>query len=808
MFSGCFTEGTSISTVSFIDASEKSNISHSHKLFPIGELIKKDKDVMYVGANVSAMLSGGVAAGDIDNDGLIDLYFIGGYKNENYLYRNLGAGVFEDISEKSNLGFDSTNSNAPTFVDINADGYLDLFVGGIDFQDVGEAKKRNLSSYKHQGPPRIFINQHDLSFTEETNLRGVSANINTYSSVFGDIDLDGDLDLFTTHWTQLGFSNIQHLWKNNGKGFFYAADFEAGLAQSFDLVDRTMTPIFSDLNNDGYPDIVVTGDFETSQVFLNTKRGGFVNATNPFEIDDENGMGASVGDFDNDGDFDWFVTGVKDNETALHAIYKWGASGNRLYQNQGDGSFKNITESSGVRDGGWGWASCFSDFNQDGFLDIFHVNGYGHQDEKVWYEAGVEKFFFDSSRLFINNKSGSFIEQSKNLGIVDKGNGRGVVCTDIDNDGDIDIVISNYASKPKVFLNTNCDSKECNYLKVKLIGVGKNTAALGAKITLITASGVQTQEINSGNNYLSHNPALAHFFSEKALVGEKLKIEWPDKAKTITRLKIENDQGLIEVKHPDLKDESSSSGVDSVELTLIKGLSTLLNHSCKEDVVWVLQKIHALYPNQKLEAYIKKMLDHHSGSELEKLINPSVSTEPEYNENAEGLGLLLNYTHSVFFNAHDFGNQLLKKYLSEDKQGYILTHQFLALAWGEEQRNNMPKDLLAHKTRLLKRILDEHRADPIFHDLYTERAAILMHYMNEKLSIVEIEEWVKRITISQLSNGQWEGGSYQVYTDYYGTGLATPVAGKVSDQRDHTTVLAIWVLAKYLHMQRAGRDSR
>lgn len=790
----------------FVDASEKSKLIHSHKMFPIGELIEKDKDVMYIGANVSAMLSGGVAAGDIDNDGLIDLYFIGGYKNKNYLYRNLGNGVFENISEESNLGFDSTNSNAPTFVDINADGYLDLFIGGIDFQDVGDAKKRNLSSYKHQGSPRMFINQHDLSFKEETNLRGVSANTNTYSSVFGDVDLDGDLDLFTTHWTQLGFSNIQHLWKNNGKGFFYAADFEAGLAQSFDLVDRTMTPIFSDLNNDGYPDIVVTGDFETSQVFLNTKQGGFVNSTNPFEINDENGMGASVGDFDNDGDFDWFVTGVKDNESALHAIYKWGSSGNRLYQNQGDGSFKNITESSGVRDGGWGWASCFADFNQDGFLDIFHVNGYGHQDEKIWHEAGVEKFIFDSSRLFINNKNGSFVEQSKKSGIVDKGNGRGVVCSDIDNDGDIDIVISNYASAPKLFLNTSCDSKDCNYLKVMLTGASKNTAALGAKITLTTKSGVQTQEINSGNNYVSHNPALAHFFSENTLVGADLKIQWPDKAKTITRLKIEKDQGLIEVKYPRLSDESSSSNssiLDSVESTLIKGLNTLLDHPCKEDVIWVLQKIYALYPDQGLAAYIKIMREHHAGSELEKLISPGVSTEPEYNKNAKGLDLLLNYTHSVFFNSHDLGNQLLKEYLSEDKQGYILTHQFIALVWGEEQRKNIPKNLLANKTRLLQKILDEHRDDPIFHDLYAERAAFLLNYMNESLSIKEIEEWVKRIVISQLNDGQWEGGSYQVYTDYYGTGLVTPTAGKVSDQRDHTTVLAIWVLAKYLQIKRA-----
>ncbi len=175
------------------------------------------------------------------------------------------------------------------------------------------------------------------------------------------------------------------------------------------------------------------------KLFINNQDGTFKDATDTKVFTDENGMGAAVGDYDNDGDLDWFVTSIwgpdpDDSHT------QWDSSGNRLYRNSGDGTFEDVTDVAGVRKGFWGWGSCFADFNNDGHLDIFHVNGYLTPNSKL-QRFRPKKFFDDPVRLFVSNGDGEFTERSTALGLDDTDQGRDVSCFDYERDGDLDIFI-------------------------------------------------------------------------------------------------------------------------------------------------------------------------------------------------------------------------------------------------------------------------------------------------------------------------------------------------------------------------------
>src|SRR5262249_47058538 len=167
------------------------------------------------------------------------------------------------------------------------------------------------------------------------------------------------LDLCVSQWgtVQTAQHVSNHLWRNNGDGTFSGVDAEAGLSSLDESPDYTFTPNFADIDNDGWPDLLVAVDFGKSRGFHNQGDGTFSNATNAV-ISDENGMGAAVGDFDNDGDLDWFISSVWDPDGIAEGF--WKVSGNRLYSNHGDGTFADVTDAAGVRQGFWGWGSCFA----------------------------------------------------------------------------------------------------------------------------------------------------------------------------------------------------------------------------------------------------------------------------------------------------------------------------------------------------------------------------------------------------------------------------------------------------------------
>jgi hypothetical protein len=295
-------------------------------------------------------------------------------------------------------------------------------------------------------------------------------------------------------------------------------------------MDWTFTPTFARIDGDLYPDILLVADFNRTQVFINNTDGTFSNATDTAVLTDTNGMGSAVGDFDNDGDLDWFVTSIMWPDKPN--------SGNRLYRND-NGRLVDITAESGVRDSGWGWGACFLDFQNDGALDIYATNG--------WDVEG--DFASDVTTAFVGSGGGQFVESAANLGLNDTEQGRGVVCADFDNDGDIDILQLHRGSPVSATMWRN-DIASNNSLVVKLIGLPPNTEAAGARIHVTTGTKTQMREIMIGNNFVSQNPTLQVFGLGTATFADNVTVEWPDGKHTNHGL-VAFGQTLI-LRHPDL----------------------------------------------------------------------------------------------------------------------------------------------------------------------------------------------------------------------------------------------------------------
>jgi len=535
-----------VASVTFADATPGSGIAfeRGYTESPGGSSLPQDADVREFG--------GGVAAGDYDNDGRVDLFVLRGDLGPNLLYRNLGNNTFEDRAEEAGVAnpraaSGSFRHSGPGFADMDGDGDIDLFLGGV----MGDRAI-------------VYRNNGDGTFTDATDGSGLES-INaryTISSAFGDYDLDGDLDLFLAHWgtprpkddeSRSWPYSTESLWRNdseNGVIRFTDVSLPSGIAQTIiednpvgsfggSGHDYTFSPVFARITDDLYPDLVIAADFLTSKYYVNEGDGTFRDATNREVVVDGNGMGAAVGDYDNDGDLDWFVSSIwSDPDGNGEQIFK---HGNRLYRNDG-GELSDATEQAGVRDGGWGWGSCFADFDNDGHLDLYHTNGWVHVER-----FASEKYDTDPSRLFISDGAGAFTEISEEAGIADSERGHGIVCADFDNDGDIDIFQMHRNENNAGTLWRN-DGSANNYLKVKLEGRAPNTAAAGARITLTAGDRNQMREITIGSNFTSQNP-LVQLFGLGARTQADLAVEWPDGAAT-TRENVAAGQ-LVTIQQPE-----------------------------------------------------------------------------------------------------------------------------------------------------------------------------------------------------------------------------------------------------------------
>jgi len=502
----------------FTEQAQDSGMTLSHE-FDLSEIQPSNFPTSY-------WMSGGIAAGDYDRDGYLDLYWVAGDGGSNRLYRNLGDGRFEEVTEEAGLTTSGIKSSGPAFADLNGNGRLDLFVGAV----AGD-------------PVLVYRNNGDGTFTDVTQSSGLAFNAeNTMSGSFGDLNGSGYLDGVFTHWgnpLEEGVSP-EILWINVsrdgairfedrslewGLDDAYASHIGAG-AQDSNRDDFAFVASLTDLERDGDTDILLVSDFVTTKVLRNDG-GQLINITNTEVITDENGMGSALGDYDNDGDIDWFVTSIHPNDTESGPDNAFSVkTGNKLYRNEGDGQFTEIGESAGIASGGWGWAACAADFNHNGLLDFFHVNGWAFPDSRF------EQFTEDPARLFLQPERGRFIEVAEQAELVAKGDGRGLVCEDFDRDGRVDIVIANNQEPPTYWRNQL--QAEHGYLRLALEGEPPNTQAVGARIELTTSEGAtQVREMRLDAHYVSTGAAEVHFGLGDSPGPVEISVIWPDGTESV-----------------------------------------------------------------------------------------------------------------------------------------------------------------------------------------------------------------------------------------------------------------------------------
>jgi hypothetical protein len=493
------------------------------------------------------MTIGGAAAGDCDADGDIDLFITygntggangGGGPNRLYLNQLVEQGnglLFEDRAAEAGVAntrpgaVDNDRHSGPAFADMNGDGDLDLFIGGL-----------------HDDPSKIYENQGDCTFADVTaNSPDIEQMLatQTISAGFGDYDLDGDLDMFLTHWGTLDepYGNprtreTDHLWRNDSdeSGIRYVnVSEETGISQLTTLTrasdfhgqaqigDFTFTATFARIDDDLWPDIAIAADFGTTQLAVSNGDGTFRSLDNPVLRAAQFGMGSAFGDIDNDGDLDWFVTSILGPGDERVNLKPWG---NRFYSNDGSASLVvDDAERLGVTDGSFGWAACFLDIDNDADLDIFHTNGY-----PVSFLTPDDKYNSDASRAFVMNEAGTYTDEAETLGLAGRASGRGVVCADFDHDGDTDILeLTEAAGNSARLWENRTAAAGRQFLRVKLEGLPPNTEAAGARIFARVGETEQMREVTIGSNYTSQNPTVQIFGLDSSAIVDELRVEWP-----------------------------------------------------------------------------------------------------------------------------------------------------------------------------------------------------------------------------------------------------------------------------------------
>lgn len=447
--------------------------------------------------------TGGAAAGDADGDGWIDL-FVTRLDAPDLLFRNLGNRSFEEISEAAGLSAFDLQSNGALWIDVDLDGDLDLYVTTIG-----------------TGPPNdrfyLFVNDGQGHFSESALARGLALPRGDdgagQSIAAGDYDRDGWPDLYVTEWMLLGSGDPpgrNRLLRNQGAsapGHFEDVTEASGTSIHVPLTGGSwgFAPSFTDLDGDGWPDLLVAADFGRSRLFWNRGDGSFEDGTQGAGVGtEENGMGSTLGDYDGDGDLDWFVTSIFD---ADGSEANWGESGNRLYRNEGARSFSDATDEAFVRDGDWGWGTAFFDADNDGDLDLTMTNGVDYGSE-----GGAEaQFRDDPMRFWSNDGAGAMSEQGASVGLDATGSGKGLLVFDYDRDGDLDVFVANNATGGQLFQNQGSSGND--WLRVDVLAAAPASPALGARVELVSQPGAEAQvrHIGSVSHFLGQSEATAHF---------------------------------------------------------------------------------------------------------------------------------------------------------------------------------------------------------------------------------------------------------------------------------------------------------
>ena len=482
--------------------------------------------------NYTAMSSGGAVA-DFNNDGWQDIYFVAGGEASDSLFINNGDGTFTDHAEKAGIATPHRGVGIAVG-DYDSDGWIDIFVTSLGPSDI---------FISMPGYHLLYHNNGDGTFTDRAEEAGVNftspAKPDGMGACFGDYDLDGDLDLFVTAWTPGIGGNV--LLQNKGDGTFTDVTEPAGV-----LNDSIwgFTPRFVDMDGDRYPELLITGDFRTSLYYRNNGNGTFTDITEDSGTGlDDNGMGSAIGDFNNDGLFDWFVTSVYSLVGAEYE-YPTPGTGNMLYLNNGNHRFQEIAKRAGVHDGGWGWGAVSMDVDHDGYLDLVETNGF-----PVLNRDAKQEWLRDKSYIFGNNGDLTFTDKTDHYGFRHYIEGRGMVHLDYDNDGDQDIAIFNRQEKI-TFFRHDLSGENIHWLRVFLDTAESEELApngIGSRVTVSIGHMRLHRYLDGGPGYLGSSELSAHFGLGRAAQVDELKIEWAN-GDTTVRHNVSSDQ-TITVKH-------------------------------------------------------------------------------------------------------------------------------------------------------------------------------------------------------------------------------------------------------------------
>ena len=520
---------------------------------------------------------GGVAIGDINNDGLPDVFFTSNM-GENKMYLNKGDFHFDDITAKAGFKQDSMWSTGVVFVDINNDGWLDIYVCNSGHMSNGNRLNK------------LYINNHDLTFTEAASKYGLDHKGYSTQVSFFDYDMDGDLDCFMIDNSpipvnQLGYNNKRdlpekdwnigeflkgggnHLYRNDN-GFFKEVTKEAGLHSS--LISFGLGISVGDINGDGYPDIYVSNDsYERDYLYVNQKNGTFKDEFEQrFDHTSFSSMGSDLADINNDGlpdifntdmlpddDYRLKTTGAFDNidlfRTKLKTGFYYQYVKNCLQVNNKQGKFMETGNYSGVSASDWSWGALLFDMDNDGFNDIYVSNGVNRDVTDLDFieffaNDVIQKMVLTGqkqdvdevlkhipqnplvNKAFHNQHDLRFKDMAKSWGLTQPSFSNGAAYGDLDNDGDLDLIVNNENQPAFVYRNNSRQLNKNHFIGVKLKGKDKNMFAIGSKINIYRGKEIITRELNPSRGFQSS-------MDYKQIIGlgtetsiDSMQIIWPD----------------------------------------------------------------------------------------------------------------------------------------------------------------------------------------------------------------------------------------------------------------------------------------
>lgn len=466
------------------------------------------------GSRYYSMQGGGVV-GDFNNDGYHDIFVLAGGGVPDYLYINNQDGTFSD--QASAWGVDLAHySFGASAADFNNDGYLDIFITSYGSSSFAPNSGKMLL-LKNNGPDE----QGNWSFTDVAPQCGVNRLLGTtrdgLGSGWSDYDLDGDLDLMVSGYIEDRACN--RLFRNDGPDqdgtyIFTDATVESGL----EITDTPgFTPQFVDMNNDLYPELILIADTGTSKYFQNNGDGTFTDTTHTLSgINTANAMGIDIGDINNDGLLDMYISSITYDLT--------GGPGNVLLIQQPDGSFTNTARDNGTYDGYWGWGVLMQDFDHDRDLDLAETNGF------------IGAYNGDPAVLFENLGDGNtFSEVAQQSGFLHNGQGRGMCRIDIENDGDLDIVIFENVGQLRLYENLLIDNTptpaDRNWVRIALDTRARDSLApqgLGASIKVITGEHSRILPIHCGTNHACSSPIETHAGLDESMSIDAIQVRWND----------------------------------------------------------------------------------------------------------------------------------------------------------------------------------------------------------------------------------------------------------------------------------------